>query len=557
MASSHLSKKTVYAADGKTVVEVDVVAADGKTVLEADKYNGGLIQSVTKYLSDGKTVSETDTYTYVSGKLAYFTMVDPLALDQVSVAFNPDGSAKEIDLSLMDKSGILIETDKFTAAGGLQEVDHYSAGKLANVQSYNPLGELTAVVSYGQDGKTVTETDAYKYGSTSLNPLSETKADGTGKIFETDTFGYGKYGFISQVLRVDGSGKLFEVDQYDAFGHLVSITHPSTPAVTTPTTPVVTPVTTPTTTPSIGSPWSQAGGFGEIDVLKALTAVLGTAPADVAAPAAIHSQWDLGMLHFQDAWSAGYTGKGIVVADIDTGIDLKNSSLTKNLSPYDWNFINNSANVQDDNGHGSCTASEICAANDGKSVTGGAYDAQLMVLKALDAKGSGNDANIVSAINYAVAHGANVINLSLGSSTPDPTLQAALKNATSQGVIVCIAAGNEGTATPDYPAAYAQGLADCIAVGATKQSGSGVAMASFSDQAGNATPYNFVDAPGVAIKGYGLAGTVLSWSGTSMAAPLVAAEAADMLSAHTSLSVAQIVQDIVHATVTLVGVATG
>lgn len=458
----------------------------------------------------------------------------------------------------MDKNGALIETDKFTAAGGLQEVDHYSAGKLANVHRYNWLGELTVVVSYGQDGKTVTEIDTYTYGLTSFKPLSETKADGTGKIFETDIFSYGKYGFISQASKFNGSGKLIEVDHYDDFGHLISITHPkaTTPTPTTPTTPpppIVTPVTTPTTTPVIDPAWSKVRGFGEIDVLKALTAALGKAPADVAAPASIQSQWGLGMSHFQDA-CAGYTGKGIIVADIDTGIDLNNSDLTKNLSQFNWNFINNSSNVQDDNGHGSFTASEIIAANNGRGVTGGAYDAQLMVLKALDAKGSGDEASIVSAINYAIAHGANVINLSLGSNTPDTALQTALKNASSHGVIVTIAAGNDHTVTPDYPAAYAQGITNAIAVGATKQSGSGVAMASFSDQAGSATPYNFVDAPGVAIMGYGLSGKVLSWSGTSMAAPLVAAEAADILSAHTSLPVNQIVQDIVHSTVTLVGV---
>jgi subtilisin family serine protease len=535
------NKKIIYAPDGKTVVEVDFLAADGKTVLEADKYSNGLIQSVTTYLPDGKTVRETDTYTYSNGKLASVSMVAPLALMEETIVFNTNGSISEIDLSQLGQRGALIpiETDKFSVSGVLQEVDHYSAGKLANVQDYNPLGELTTLVSYDKDGKTVTETDAYKYGSGSMKPLSETKSDGTGKIFETDTFSYGRLGFVSQVAKVDGSGKLIEVDQYDVFGHLVSVTHPNT---TTPT-PIVNPT------------WSKVWGYGEIDVLKALTAVLGKAPADVVVPAAIQSQWDLGILHFQDAWAAGDTGKGIVVADIDTGIDLKNSSLTKNLSQYDWNFISNSSNVQDDNGHGSCTASEICAANDGKGVTGGAYDAQLMVLKALDAKGSGSDDNIVSAINYAVAHGANVINLSLGDNTPDVTLQTALKNAASNGVIVCMAAGNDGTASPDYPAIYAQGITDCIAVGATKQSGSGVAMASFSDQAGTATPYNFIDAPGVAIKGYGLNGAVLSWSGTSMAAPLVAAEAADILSAHTLLSVGQIVQDIVHTTVPLVGVA--
>ena len=116
--------------------------------------------------------------------------------------------------------------------------------------------------------------------------------------------------------------------------------------------------------------------------------------------------------------------------------------------------------------------------------------------------------------------------------------------------------GNDGASQPDFPARYAQAIADCIAVGATQASGSGFSMASFSDQAGSTTAYNFVDAPGVGIKGYGLNGAIYSWSGTSMATPLVAAEAADLLSAHTSLTINQIVQDIVHSTVSLVGVPT-
>jgi subtilisin family serine protease len=307
-------------------------------------------------------------------------------------------------------------------------------------------------------------------------------------------------------------------------------------------------------TPTVAaSGWNQSAGFGEIDVLKAVTAALGKNVQEVATPSSIQGQWDLGALHFQDAWAAGLTGKGVVIADIDTGIDLKNVSLTRNLSQYDWNFLSNSANVQDDNGHGTCTASEMVAANDGKGVTGAAYDAQLMVLKALDAKGAGTDTNIIAAINYAVAHGANVINLSLGGAIPNASLEAALKNASSHGVIVCIAAGNDGSSTPDYPAHYAQTIADCIAVGATQASGSGFAMASFSDKAGSTTAYNFVDAPGVGIKGYGLGGAIYNWSGTSMATPLVAAEVADILSAHTGLTVDQIVQDVVHGTVSLVG----
>jgi subtilisin family serine protease len=305
--------------------------------------------------------------------------------------------------------------------------------------------------------------------------------------------------------------------------------------------------------------WTAAAGFGQADVAPAFTAVL-DAPLVSTTPVAttVLAQWDLGAMHFQSAWSAGYTGKGVVIAQIDTGIDLSNAALTQNLSAYNWNFINNSANVQDDNGHGTAVASELIAASvagNAPSILGGAYGAQLMVLKALDANGNATDANIISAINYAVAHGANVINLSLGSNAPDSAELSAIANAVSQGVIVCMASGNTGASNPQYPAAYASGLSSAIAVGASAQTSTGAdALASFSNGAGSLTAYNFVDAPGNNILAYGLNGVLQTWSGSSFATPLISAEAADLLSAHSGLSGAQIVQAIVHDTTALVGV---
>lgn len=528
MASTSSNKQVIYGPDGKTVAEVDYFGANGKTIVEVDKYAQGLLQSSTQYLSDGKTVSEVDTFTYAGNHLTSVTEWLPLSSQRATATLDSSGQIKEIDLSTLDKNGNVIETDKFSTTGTVFEVDRYTGGHLSLVATYDKLGELSTVSSFASDGKTVSEVDSYQYGTTPFHPVSES--------------------------RVDGSGKVFEIDYFDYFGHIIGVNHPgSAPATSTPSQsqqPV-------TVAPVAATPgWDQRAGFGEIDVLKGLTSVLGKSEQEVFAPLSIQGQWDLGAMHFQNAWASGFTGKGMVIADIDTGIDLKNADLTKNLNQYNWNFITNSSNVQDDNGHGTCTASEMIAANDGKGVTGAAYDAQLMVLKALDAKGSGSDSNIIAAINYAVVHGANVINLSLGGTTPDANLESALKNASSHGVIVCIAAGNDGSSQPDYPAHYAQTIADCIAVGATQSSGSGFAMASFSDKAGSASAYNFVDAPGVGIKGYGLAGKIYSWSGTSMAAPLVAAEAADLLSVHTSLTVDQIVQDIVHGTVSLVGLPT-
>lgn len=305
--------------------------------------------------------------------------------------------------------------------------------------------------------------------------------------------------------------------------------------------------------------WSASSGFGQADVAPAFAAVLdANLTPTVPVPSTTLAQWGINAMHFQSAWAAGYNGKGVVIAEIDTGIDLTNAALIQNLSAYNWNFVNNSANVQDDNGHGTAVASELIAAPvSGKTPTilGGAYGAQLMVLKAADSTGATTDANLVSAISYAVGHGANVINISLGGNSLNGAQLDAITNAVNHGVIVCMAAGNSAGTTPQYPAAYASSLNTAIAVGASAQTNIGsYTLASFSNAAGGDVPYNFVDAPGNNILAYGLGGILKSWSGSSVATPLISAEAADLLSAHSGLSAAQIVQAIVHDTVALVGV---
>lgn len=306
--------------------------------------------------------------------------------------------------------------------------------------------------------------------------------------------------------------------------------------------------------------WSVAGGFGQADVSQALSAVIDkSVTLSSSSPISLQAmQWDIAAMHFQAAWSAGFAGKGVVIAEIDTGIDLGNAALTQNLSAYNWNFINNSPDVQDNNGHGTIVASELVAnAVGGKSavILGGAYDAQLMVLKVADANGAATDVNLISAINYAVAHGANVINISLGGNNLSSMQLDAITNAANQGVIVCMAAGNSSGTSPQYPAAFASSLSTAIAVGASAQTNLGAyTFASFSNQAGSVAPFNYVDAPGNNILAYGLNNVLQNSSGTSIACPLISAEAAILLSAHSGLTSTQIVQAIVHDTVPLVGI---
>lgn len=305
------------------------------------------------------------------------------------------------------------------------------------------------------------------------------------------------------------------------------------------------------------STWSSTAGYGVVNVASALSSVLGISIKQGASFKTSVEQWPIPTSHFSDAWAAGYTGKGVTVAVIDTGLDLGNTALTHDISPWSWNFVANNANVQDDNGHGTAVASQIIskpAEGNSKALVGGAYDAELMVLKAMDASGKGTQATLATAITYAVDHGADVINLSLGGAN-DAAILAALNYAAKQGVIVCMAAGNSGASAPQYPAAYAKASDTTIAVGSVMQATDGsIGWSPTTNSAGSNTPYNYIAAPGAKVLAYGLNNVIQSWSGTSFATPYVTAAVADLLSVNSGLGAEQIVNAVVNTSVNLVGV---
>ena len=141
-----------------------------------------------------------------------------------------------------------------------------------------------------------------------------------------------------------------------------------------------------------------------------------------------------------------------------------------------------------------------------------------MPVQFLDSSGNGTDAAAAEAIDYAVDHGAKVVNASWGSSGPDPTIAAAIEYADEHGVIIVAAAGNNGTdddnsGTWFSPASYSVDYPNLITVAATDSNGD---LASFSNY-GIASVQ--VAAPGVNVEGIELNGTYGTDSGTSMAAP--------------------------------------
>jgi len=268
------------------------------------------------------------------------------------------------------------------------------------------------------------------------------------------------------------------------------------------------------------------------------------------------NDWNLNAMNAPEAWAAGYTGDGVVVAVIDTGVDVNHPDLMSQLwvnageiagngidddgngyvdDVYGWDFASGDNNPDDGNGHGTHVAGTIAAAANGTGATGVAPDATIMPVRVLGNNGSGTMNSVAAGIRYAVDMGADIINLSLGGSYSSLIL-AAIEYAVANNVLVVAAAGNEYASTPGYPARFSSSLSGVISVGAYSSSGS---IASFSNDVGNSGAVQ-VDAPGVGIYSTYPDGRYATMSGTSMAAPHVAGLAALALSANSSLTAAQL-----------------
>ena len=201
--------------------------------------------------------------------------------------------------------------------------------------------------------------------------------------------------------------------------------------------------------------------------------------------------------------------KEITVAIVDTGVQ-SHPDLNNRISSKGYNFVSNNNKPLDKEGHGTHCAGIV--------VDNTPDNVKIMPLKGLDDSGYGSDSELAKCINYAVENGADVISMSWGGYTvwTENVLKNAINKAYSAGVTLVAAAGNESEmATNYYPASSSY----CITVGATDKNGR---AASFSNY-GTAVD---LSAPGVAIRSTYLNGGYAVLSGTSMAAPFVAAAAA-------------------------------
>ncbi len=210
-----------------------------------------------------------------------------------------------------------------------------------------------------------------------------------------------------------------------------------------------------------------------------------------------------------------------------------------------WNFVANTNDPMDDNSHGTVTAGIIGAVgNNATGLSGVDWNVQIMAVKALDSTGAGSDIDAAEAIDYAVDHGARVINASWGLTGSDPTIAAAIQYADSHGVIIVAAAGNNGTSdtqTTYSPASYSAQFPNVISVAATDSTG---ALASWSNFGVGTVQ---LAAPGVNIIST-LFGSYGFMSGTSMAAPFVTGTIALVETAHPTWSMSQVIDAVLDHT---------
>ena len=287
-----------------------------------------------------------------------------------------------------------------------------------------------------------------------------------------------------------------------------------------------------------------------------------------------------------DVWNLGYTGKGVVVAVLDTGANTEHADLKDNLwdggeeyPNHGYNTFDNNHEVNDGFEHGTHCAGIISGTGASGTQTGIAPDAKLMIVKVVDNAGSGGAGTIVAGMEFALEHGADVLNMSLGipfsSTSSREMLREACENTMEAGVSAAVAVGNDGQLQISFPVpnnvrvpggcpppwihpdqeTNAGGTSCCIAVGAIDYSNERPPFSSYGPFTWQDTqygdyPYNpemglirpDLCAPGVGIvscnpknnNGY------VTMEGTSQAAPCVAGVIALMLEKNPELTPADI-----------------
>jgi type VII secretion-associated serine protease mycosin len=259
----------------------------------------------------------------------------------------------------------------------------------------------------------------------------------------------------------------------------------------------------------------------------------------------LSQQWGMMKIGMPKVWQTNAGRVDVIVAVVDTGVDLRHPDLAPNLVPG-YNVLPDASGPDDDHGHGTHVSGIIAAAaNNGIGIAGVAPHCKIMPVKVLGADGKGDTQNIVAGIVWAANHGAKVINMSLGGTGGSRALMEAVQYAQSKDVVCVAAMGNDGKNSQEYPGGYP----GVIAVGATDEQdqitdfsnfGSWISVCAPGQDILSTLPTHIVTVN----REEGKETSYDSMDGTSMASPFVAGVAALIRSQFPNLTAAQVKQRI-------------
>ncbi|MDE5790447.1 MAG: S8 family serine peptidase, partial [Muribaculaceae bacterium] len=291
-------------------------------------------------------------------------------------------------------------------------------------------------------------------------------------------------------------------------------------------------------------------------------------------------QWGPAAIGLDKLWNVPtISTKRPVIAILDTGVDITHPDLADNIwtnsheangadnrdddgngfidDIHGWDFVNNSARMRDNNGHGThCAGIAGAVGGNGIGITGANPDAYIMPIAVLQSNGTGDVATIIKGIDYATANGADLLSMSFGTYSNSIALHDALGKAYQKSVLVA-AAGNDRTDVnnchttpygPAFPAAYT------FVLGVEASYSPNGSLAGFSnwDCDGPITSkypsdlYNYeLRAPGTGIISTFPNGQYKSLNGTSMACPLAAGAISRLMSCREMSSKEELFGDLI------------
>lgn len=227
-------------------------------------------------------------------------------------------------------------------------------------------------------------------------------------------------------------------------------------------------------------------------------------------------QAGLAKIRAPKAWDRTTGDPGVLLAVVDSGVDLTHPDLLGATSSNGYDFVSGDSDPTDENGHGTSVAGIVAGrSNNGAGIAGTCWKCTILPVRVLDAQGEGRTFDVAQGIRYAADQGAKVINLSLSGPTNSTTVALAVAYARAMGAIVVAAAGNQEKVTdvltvPQYPAAT-PGVVAVMATQANDQPYSWTYRGSWTD----------VGAPGCNIAPRKGGGYSTAFCGTSSASPLV------------------------------------